>query len=176
MAHHQTNVPNRRTETSPAPQAQRQDWPSFGDLRREMDNLFEDFTRGWFGNVPASGDGFARMMRSVGLEPAVDVVESDGGYRITAELPGVDTKDLDVTVSGDVLTIRGEKSESHEEKDKDRFLSERRYGAFQRSFRLPAGIDADRIEASHANGVLTLNVPKSAEAEAAKKKIEVKAD
>ena len=94
-----------------------------------------------------------------GAAPVVDVVEKDKEYEITAELPGLDEKNIEVKLSDDVLTIKGEKKEEKEEKQKDYYLSERRYGSFQRSFRLPDGVDAEKIEARFKNGVLTLSLP-----------------
>jgi HSP20 family protein len=107
--------------------------------------------------------------------PAVDVTEDDKGYTITAEVPGLEEKDIDVTVSGTMLTLKGEKSFEQEEKDKDRHITERAYGAFQRSFRLPEDVDRDAITAALAKGVLTITLPKTAQAQQQQKKIEVKA-
>jgi len=107
--------------------------------------------------------------------PAVDVTEDDKAYKITAELPGLDQKDIEVSVTGDVLVIKGEKRQEREEKDKNRYLSERSYGAFQRNFSLPDGIDRDKIGADFSKGLLTLTLPKTAEAQKQQKKIEVKA-
>ena len=107
--------------------------------------------------------------------PAVDVVETEGAWRITAELPGMDEKAVDVTIAGDVLTLKGEKTE---EKDEDRTgtrVTERRYGAFARSFTLPPGIDRGAIDAAFANGVLTVTLPKLAAETPAETRIEVKA-
>ncbi len=149
------------------------EWPMFADLRREMDRLFDDFGRGWFRDltVPTFPTGFAEGA----LAPAVDVVEKEGAWAITAELPGLDEKAVDVTIAGDVLTLKGEKTESRDEDDKGTHVSERRYGSFARSFRLPEGVDPEKIEASFANGILTVTIPKRAEAKAEEKKIEVKA-
>ena len=104
----------------------------------------------------------------------MDLVEKDGGYEITAELPGLAEDNVEVKVAGGVLTIRGEKREEKEEKDKQYHLAERRYGAFQRAFRIPPGVDPDRIEAAFAKGVLTVTLPKSAEAQSGEKTIAVK--
>ncbi|MFL5279773.1 MAG: Hsp20/alpha crystallin family protein, partial [Rhodopila sp.] len=93
--------------------------------------------------------------------------------RLTAEMPGMTEKDVQVSLSGNTLVIKGEKRQEREEKDKGYHLSERCYGEFQRSFLLPDGADSDKVEASFANGVLTVTVPKTAQA--APKKIEVKA-
>jgi HSP20 family protein len=105
----------------------------------------------------------------------MDMVEKDIEYEITAELPGIDEKNVEIKLSNHLLTIKGEKEDKTEEKRKDYYLSERRYGSFQRSFHLPEGVDADRIEANFARGVLTVKLPKTAEAQKAEKKITVKA-
>jgi HSP20 family protein len=87
----------------------------------------------------------------------------------------MDEKNIEVKVADDVLTIKGEKREEKEEKNKDYYLSERSFGSFQRSFQVPNGVDTDKIEASFKNGVLTVTLPKSTEAQKAEKKITVKA-
>lgn len=107
--------------------------------------------------------------------PAVDLAETDKGYEITAELPGIEEKDIEVKISNGSLTIKGEKQEAKEEKDKEYFLSERRYGAFQRTFQMPEGVDADKVAATFAKGVLTITLPKSAEAQKKERKVTVKA-
>ena len=107
--------------------------------------------------------------------PAVDVAETEKAYEITAELPGMDEKNVEVKFADGVLTVKGEKQEEKEEKKKDYYLSERSYGSFQRAFQVPDGVDADKIEASFKNGVLTVTMPKSAEAQKSAKKITVKA-
>jgi HSP20 family protein len=158
---------------APAPTARRRDWPSLADLRREMDSLFDEFTRDIW-SVPARlgrMEPFARF----DLTPAVDVVEVDGAFKVTLEVPGMTEKDLEVRIDDDMLVVRGEKSESRDETEKGRHVQERRYGSFERSFTLPAGVDRARIDASCANGVLTVTLPKSAEAKAAARKIDVKA-
>jgi HSP20 family protein len=86
----------------------------------------------------------------------------------------MEEKDIDVKFADGVLTIKGEKKEEREEKKKDYYLSERRFGSFQRSFRVPEGVDADKIDASFKNGVLTVMLPKSAEAQKREKKIAIK--
>jgi HSP20 family protein len=150
----------------------------FQSLRHEMDRIFDQFWRGF---------GFPTLRRVFEPEPfwresafgvsvpAVDVAEDDKAYHITAELPGISEKDIEVNLSGDILTISGEKREEREEKDKSYHFSERRYGSFRRSFAIPQGVDRDKIEASFKNGVLTLTLPKTAEAMQQQKKIEVKA-
>ena len=107
--------------------------------------------------------------------PAVDIAESEKGYEITVELPGMDEKNVEVKVSNGNLTIRGEKQEEKEEKKKDYYLHERHFGSFERSFEIPEGVDADKIEANFKKGVLTVALPKKPEAQKPTKKIEVKA-
>jgi HSP20 family protein len=158
--------------------AQRSDWPSFSDLRREMDSMFEDFTRDMF-RFPArtrqgDNDAMSRWSNRFSMQPAVDVVEKDDTYRITAELPGMEQKNVDVRIAGNVLTIKGEKSDTKEEDVRGTHVSERRYGMFERSFSLPDGVDQDKIEATISNGVLTLTLPKSEQARAREKKIQIK--
>jgi HSP20 family protein len=109
-----------------------------------------------------------------GKVPAVDVVDTGTNYEITAELPGLDEKDIEVKFSDGTLTIRGEKKEEKEEKKKDYFMSERHYGSVQRSFNAPDGIDPEKIEAAFKNGVLTVTLPKTAEVQKKVKRIEVK--
>jgi HSP20 family protein len=107
--------------------------------------------------------------------PAVDVTEDDSAYKITAELPGLEDKNIDITMSGDVLTLKGEKHYERDEEDKNHHMSERGYGSFQRSFTLPDGINRDKIAAELSKGVLTITLPKTAEAQKPQKKIAIKA-
>jgi HSP20 family protein len=143
----------------------------------EMDRLFDRFAAGfgmpmlrrWFNAEP----GWAHESSFRFPNPAVDVTEDDKAYKVTAELPGLEEEDLDVTVAGGMLTIKGEKSYEKDEKNENRHVSERAYGSFQRSFALPDGVEADKISAAMAKGVLTVTLPKTAQA-AKQQKIEVK--
>jgi HSP20 family protein len=144
-------------------------WDMLEPLHREIDRLFEAFPTGtWPSFFRDRGPGIVSM-------PAVDIVEKDNAYEITAELPGIDEKNVDIKYADGMLTIRGEKEESKEERKKEYHLSERRYGAFHRSFNVPAGTDPDRITANFSKGVLTVTLPKSAEARNKEKKIAVTA-
>jgi len=107
--------------------------------------------------------------------PAVDLAEKDGAYEITAELPGMEEKDIDVQFSDGMLTIKGEKREEKQEKKKDYHLSERHFGSFRRSFRVPEGVEPNKITAEFKNGVLSLTLPKSAQTKKKERKIAVKA-
>lgn len=164
-----------RTETKAVGTAPKMpEWPMFADLRREMDRLFDDFGRGWFRDLAPSAFDTGAFAREV-LVPAVDVVEKEGAWTLTAELPGLDEKAVDVSIADDVLTLKGEKTETREEDDKGTHVAERRYGAFTRSFRLPEDVDRDGIAAEFAKGILTVTLPKLAEAKKETTRIEVKA-
>ena len=145
-----------------------------------MDRLFDDFFTGWpmasFRRRRVDTDPWRRFQGMFEATfPTADVVEGEKDYKITAELPGMSEKDLEIALAGDVLTLKGEKKEEHEEKGQNRYVSERRYGSFQRSFALPEDADPEKIEAAFKNGVLTVTLPKRPEAQAKQRKIEVKA-
>jgi HSP20 family protein len=116
---------------------------------------------------------FWRNEVSWGKAPAVDIADNEKAYEITAELPGMDESNIDVKFSDGTLTIKGEKKDEKEEKKKDYYLSERRYGSFQRSFGVPDGVDAEKIEAHFKNGVLTVTLPKTLQAQKSEKKIAI---
>jgi HSP20 family protein len=175
MAKAETSLPAKAEGDAPA--SGLAEWPRLSSLRTEIDRLFEDFDLG--SRMP-----FRRAFRDIEpfwrrettwTAPAVDIVEKEKEYELTAELPGIDEKAIELKVGSGMLTIKGEKQEQKEEKKKDFFLSERRYGSFQRSFRLPEGVDAERIAATVKKGILTVTLPKTAEAQKPEKKIEVKA-
>jgi len=151
----------------------------FEALRHEVDRLFEDFDRDFwrtpFRNSMFDVEPFWRRQLAGAATPAVDVVEKDNAYEITADLPGHDEKDVEVRLSNGNLTIKGEKREEKEEKKEDYYLKERHFGSFERMFRVPDGVDADKIEAKFNKGVLTVTLPKKPEAQKPSKKIEVKA-
>src|SRR5262245_53565146 len=133
-------------------------WSPFHSLQRDVDRMFEDFGRGW--GLPSPRRWFGGLEDYGWNMSAVDVAEKDGVYEITAELPGVDENNIELSVANGVLTIRGEKSDEKEEYRKEYRLSERRFGSFQRSFALPDDADADKIEATFRKGVLTVSLPK----------------
>lgn len=178
MAETPSNVPTKPEEAGSAVAApQTGEWHPLSNLRREIDRLFDDFNLGTWRRPTGSVfdvEPFWRGEFSFGKAPAVDIAERKKEYEITAELPGMDETNVDVKFSDGVLTIKGEKKEEKEEKKKDYYLSERRFGSFQRSFQVPDGVDADKIEASFKNGVLTVMLPKSAEAQKSEKKIAIK--
>ena len=149
-------------------------WSPFETLQREVERIFDDFGRDW--GLPAPRRWFGRAPRSdsAWTVPAIDVAEKDGAYEITAELPGIDEKNVEVTLADGVLSIRGDKADERDEKHKDYRLSERRYGSFERSFLLPDDIDTDKIQASFKKGVLTLSLPRQVGVKQPTKKIAIK--
>lgn len=131
----------------------------FWSFRREMDRLVDDTFRGFGLTSP----GFGRAMNW----PSLEVNETDTEVRVTAEVPGLNEKDIELTVEDGVLTLRGEKKS--ETQDKDRGYSERFYGRFERRIALPNGVDEERANARFENGVLTVTMPKSPEMEHARR-------
>jgi HSP20 family protein len=132
-------------------------WRPLGELstlRREMDRLFECFF----------GEALSLERPGGTWEPRLDIAESKDMLTVKAELPGLEAEDLDVSVSGETLTIKGEKKQEREEKDERRHVVERSYGAFARTVRLPAPVIQDKITAGFKNGVLTISLPKTEEA------------
>ena len=161
-------------ELKKAPRAQTTTPDIWQSFRGEMDRLFDRF-------------GFPALRRVFYIEPlwrsansfsfsvpAIDMSEDERVYKISAELPGIDAEDIDVSVSGDTLVLKGEKRQEKEEKDKNYHFSERAYGSFQRSFQLPSSVDRDKVSADFSKGVLTITLPKTAEAQKPQKKIEVR--
>lgn len=153
-------------------------WRPFESLRREVDRLFEDFDRSsWmspFRRSLTDLEPFWRRELAASAAPAVDVIERDDGYEITAELPGMEQNDIEVKLVNGSLMIKGEKQEEKEEKRKDYYLHERRFGSFERRFPLPEGLDPEKIDATFKNGVLMVRLPKAPEAMKPEKRIEVK--
>ena len=151
----------------------------FDVLRRQVDRLFDDFRpAGWdlpFGRSSAFAISWPRL-EGWQVAPAMDMVVKPKAYEITAELPGLDDKSVEIKLSNGVLTIKGEKQDEKEEREKEYYFSERRYGSFQRAFRVPDDVDAEKIDARFKNGVLTVTLPKSSAVKQNEKRISVKAD
>lgn len=131
----------KQTNSYPAP------WNS-GSLHRSIDDLLE----GFFGGVPAEA--------AVGVTPRFDVSETDTAIVVEAELPGMDEKDIELTLQENILTLKGEKKREEETKEKNCYISERSFGHFQRSLQLGSGVDTEHVDAAFKNGVLTVNIPK----------------
>ena len=164
MAEDTSKIP---VTTDKAPSELRPRRPLEG-LRQEIDRLFDDFGVGTWRSPFRSSffdmDPFRRAKAAFTGMPAVDVTETENGYKVTAELPGMDEKNIEVKIANGMLTIKGEKQ-----------LRERSFGSFERTFPIPDGVDLDKVDASFKKGVLTVTLPKTAEAQKAEKKITVKA-
>jgi len=154
-----------KKENKNLPARQQQD--PFMALQHEMNRLFSDFSTG-FGMEPWSEE------MTHGWVPSVNVAETDKDVTITAELPGMEEQDIDVSLTNDVLTLKGEKKSESEDKGKNFYRSERHYGAFHREVQLPAEVESDKAEAKFKNGVLAITLPKSKTAQQQVKKIAVK--
>jgi HSP20 family protein len=162
-------------ETKKGPELQ--PWTPFERLRRDMDRLFNAFEGGFASPFFRSAFDVEPEWRrdTWGVAPAVNIAESDKAYEITAELPGMDEKSIEVKLANGGLAIRGEKQEEREEKQKDYHVQERHFGSFERFFQVPDDVDADKITAAFKNGVLTVTLPKTAAVQKPTKKIAIKA-
>ena len=151
----------------------------FGSLRSEIERVFEDFDKGLWGFPARWRASFPETLRrprlAFALTPSVDMIEKDDMFELTADLPGIDEKNIEVKLSGDALIIKGEREEHKEEKKKDYYISERQFGAFERSLRLPDNVETDKIKAQFKNGVLTIALPKKPGTQKAEKKISISA-
>ena len=153
-------------------------WRPLEKLRQQVDHLFEDFNHrsslSPFSRDLFDVDPFWRRELIGNRLPAGDITEKDKSFENTAELPGMDQKNIEVKLSNGSLIIKGEKKEDKEEKRKGYYLSERHYGSFERVFNLPKGDKADKIEASFSKGVLSLLLPKKPETMKADKVVPIK--
>ena len=126
-------------------------WAPFGLLQREMGRLFDDVSRNGAGQAAPGGL----------IAPRLDVKETDKEFRVSVELPGVAEEDIEVDVDDDLLTVRAEKKEERQIERADQHVTERLFGVFQRSIRLPQSVDAKTVKATLDNGVLQIAIPKS---------------
>lgn len=178
MAHAMNKLPITTEEKTSKSLSTSDSWHPLESLRQQIDHLFEDFNRGPL-SLPFVRSAFDvepfwrrdLLGRSMLL---VDITEKEKSFEVSAELPGMDEKDIEIRLANGNMIIKGEKKEQTEEKKQDYYLSERRYGSFERIFSLPKGIDTDKIEAGFAKGVLTINMPKKPEAIKPEKIIPVK--
>ena len=129
-------------------------WSGMTGLKQDMDRVLDRFFESRWEELPALGDWM----------PKVDVSETKDSVVVKAETPGMDAKDIQVSLQENVLTITGEKKQEKEEKDERYHRVERSYGSFTRSMRLPAGVEAGKVNAAFKNGVLTVTLPKTAAA------------
>jgi HSP20 family protein len=141
-------------------------WREMTRMEQDMDDLFGRFFRGW-PSLPVAGEARA-------WAPSVDMIDRKEELLVRADLPGLEQKDVEVSVEDGMLTIRGERKEEKETKEEDYYCCERWAGTFARSVALPAGIETDKVKASFRNGVLEVHLPKTKEAKA--KKIDIKVE
>jgi len=126
-------------------------WTGTGSLKREMDRLFERFFEPEWADLPALGD----------WAPSLDLSETKESLVVKMEVPGMDPKDIQVSLQENLLTVKGEKRQEKEDKDERYHRIERSYGAFTRSVRLPVAVDGSKVDASFKNGLLTVTLPKT---------------
>lgn len=136
-------------------------------FQKALNNLFDDFFR----TIDFSGSFEEKLGK---FDPRVDMVEDEKEIRLTAELPGLDEKNIELQLSKDRLIIKGEKSEEKEEKDKEHYYMERSFGSFQRMIALPTDVDSDKIDATFEKGVLHVTMPKVSTGKISQKKIPIK--
>jgi HSP20 family protein len=145
----------------------------FSLFRREMDRLFDDFF------TPAEQRSFAGQAQAqpqaAMIRPSIDVENQDHAYVVTAELPGLSEKDVELSLNENVLTISGEKRSERKEVKAGRHYAERSFGRFERTIPLPVEVDAERVDASFRNGVLTVTLPKTEKAQQKARRIEIRA-
>ena len=150
--------------------------PTIGSLRDRIDRLFDDFGRdftSWgrsFGDVEPFKGWSSELNTKL---PAVDVIEQKDQYLIKAELPGIEEDDLDIDLSEGILTVKGEKKREEDREEDNVHISERTYGSFRRSFRLPPDADADNIKATCKDGVVEVTIPRSELEQPEARKIEI---
>jgi HSP20 family protein len=147
----------------------------FASFRREMDQLFEDFfapteARTFAGVRPAARAGAGISA----ISPSIELHDTEKAYEVTAELPGLEQKDVAISLRDNAIVLSGEKREEHKEGDGGRRWSERTYGRFERTIGLPEEVDADKVAATFKNGVLKITLPKNPKAQDKTRKIEIK--
>ena len=143
----------------------------FDDFRAEMDKMMERF----FGDTAttATKTGFPSLMTVGAVRPAIDITENDKAITLTAEIPGMSEEEVDLSVADGMLTLKGEKTVSHESKQDRSVVIERNYGSFYRSFPIPDRVDQSAIDAKYEKGVLTVTMPKKPGQETTERKIKI---
>lgn len=145
------------------------DIASYGGLQNEVNRLFDQFFQTW----PMTGSIPRYANEVIAFYPKIDVREDDKAISLTADLPGMTDKEVEVIVAPNSLTIRGERKEESNRKEGGYYLSERSFGQFERTYPLPNGMDIDKAHANFKNGMLVVTVPKTAEARKAMRKLDL---
>ena len=177
MATTPTNLPAKGSTKTPT-RGQGNNVRPFESVRREFDRLFDELDRNswlspWslFGGAPTTPTTRESAWMAT---PAIDVIERDDAYEITAEMPGMTEEDIEVSLVNGTISISGEKREDTTDQSADRYVRERRFGSFERSLALPDDVRADKIQANYTKGVLHVTLPKDRDAQSAKRRIDVK--
>jgi HSP20 family protein len=152
--------------------ARRGDYEPFREFQREVNRLFDDF----FSDFPLAPRWGEREVAAGGFTPRVDVSETDTDVKVSAELPGMEERDISVEMDDAAVTIRGERKGDQEERGENWYRREQSYGTFQRIVPLPADVDGAKARAKFSKGVLTITVPKREEEQAKRKAIKIESD
>ena len=158
----------------------------FMTLRDEMDRVFDRFlSEDWMRPAPAlrrrlrdfplfrpKGVDLSELMET----PRADMSETDTEYELTVELPGMSEKDIELNITDDMISLKGEKKSERETKEKDYYIAERSYGSLHRTFTMPSGVELDKVKAKFSKGVLTVHLPKTKEARAKPRKVDIKSE
>ena len=163
----ESTSPMRREENYPGSTWGSTDW---------MDRWFDNFFSRALSMTPYGATQPLSGTRWTGFVPAVNVTENENQVQVTAELPGMDENDIELSIHNGVLTLKGEKKAEHEEKKEGYYRSERSYGTFHRSITLPEGIDPEKVEATFSKGVLNVTVPRLPESQTGRKRIAIKSE
>ena len=163
----ESTTPMKREQSYPGSLWESTDW---------MDRWFDNFFSRALSLTPYGSMQSQSGNQWGGYVPAVNVVDNENEVRVTAELPGIDEKDIELSIYNGVLSLKGEKKAEYEEKKEGYYRSERSYGTFHRSISLPEGVDPEKVEATFSKGVLNITVPKRPESQTGRKKIAIKSE
>ncbi|MBU0943209.1 MAG: Hsp20/alpha crystallin family protein [Proteobacteria bacterium] len=155
-------------------QPRRPSYSPVGQIQQEMEQLFNNFLKGFEQRGFGTEKFFTDSLTDGLFKPTLDIGATEKEYAISVEVPGIDQKDITLEISNNILTIRGEKKQEHEEKQKDYYRIERSYGSFQRILSLPEDADQDAVKANFKNGILTITLPRNAVPQSKIKQIEIK--
>lgn len=178
-------VAKRKTNDIPKTSPERWGYGPFMNLRHEMDRVFDRFlSEDWMRPGPALGrlrDLPLFKPRGADLSelletPRADMSETEKEYELTVELPGMSEKDIELNITDDMISLKGEKKSQRETREKDYYIAERSYGSVHRTFSMPSGVELDKVKASFLNGVLTVHMPKTKEARSKPRKVDIKAE
>lgn len=182
---HSVHVAKGKRNDIPRTLPERRGYAPFMGFRDEMNRMFDRFlSEDWMRPAPAlrhlrelplfkhKGVDLSELMET----PRADMSETEKEYELTVELPGMSEKDIELNITDDMISLKGEKKSQHETKEKDYYIAERSYGSVHRTFAMPSGVKLDKVMASFSNGVLTVHLPKTKEARSKPRKVDIKAE